>query len=420
MNRVLLLILVLVVAIVFAYHALQAPAAGRRPPPPPAPAPETWTVAKRDLRSSFTASGKVRYRQLLAVNAPVGGRLQTCHVRVGDMVSAGQVLVEVEPTELQRQQERAVLSRDAAQRSLAQLEQQSGPDGQQRRELKLRLADAEDALAGAKREAEAKALLVEQGKEPPIELERAQLALRQKQRAGEALQAQLTGQDAKYAQERQTAAAELRRAELDLQDVQEKLAQVAVKSPAAGEIVAVSGGLPTPEARANLVEIGAGTQLFLLADAAAREVDAMVSERDIRGVHRDQAVTVEARSAGRIRLPGQVLRQDPQGSERGSQLSYRVVVALTGDGSALRPGEGVLCTFAAAERLGVPAVPLRYVRVVGKERFCLLREGAAGRRVPVQTGIDDGEYVEILAGLEAGQTVLSELPAAHDSPAASQ
>ena len=57
-------------------------------------------------------------------------------------------------------------------------------------------------------------------------------------------------------------------------------------------------------------------------------------------------------------------------------------------------------------RQGVVAAPVDAVVNQGDETFVYVVEDDRARRRPVETGILDGSWVEIVSGLEAGETVI--------------
>src|SRR5512135_3373263 len=64
-------------------------------------------VKKQDLVSVVTASGWVRPHTKVEVQSDVMGRITELYVKEGDLVKKGQVLVRIDPTQLEAQVERA-------------------------------------------------------------------------------------------------------------------------------------------------------------------------------------------------------------------------------------------------------------------------------------------------------------------------
>lgn len=79
----------------------------------------TWTVALGTVRSAVTATGTLVPAQQLNVGFKTAGTLTEVDVRVGDHVTAGQVLAKLDPTQLQLALDQANANLQAAQANLA-------------------------------------------------------------------------------------------------------------------------------------------------------------------------------------------------------------------------------------------------------------------------------------------------------------
>jgi HlyD family secretion protein len=78
------------------------------------------TVQKRDLVASVTASGQVRPQTKVDVASDVSGKIMKLSVKEGQMVSAGQFLLQIDPSQPQAAVERAQASVASAKAALAQ------------------------------------------------------------------------------------------------------------------------------------------------------------------------------------------------------------------------------------------------------------------------------------------------------------
>ena len=77
-------------------------------------------VQKRDLISSVTASGQVRPQTKVDVASDVSGKIMKLSVKEGQMVTAGQFLLQIDPSQPQAAVERAQASVASAKAALAQ------------------------------------------------------------------------------------------------------------------------------------------------------------------------------------------------------------------------------------------------------------------------------------------------------------
>lgn len=119
------------------------------------------TVKTMPLELRIVASGEVRYQTLARIGSEITGTVKTRHVREGDLVQKGDLLVELNSEELQSRLEQAKTL-------LQQLQTVSRPQAQ------AMLTEARDNLRQASREARRREALVEQGTIPTEQAEQAQ------------------------------------------------------------------------------------------------------------------------------------------------------------------------------------------------------------------------------------------------------
>ena len=77
-------------------------------------------VARRDLVSTVTASGNIRARLSVDISADVMGRVIELNVEEGDDVRQGEVLLRIDPSQLEAAVSRAQASLSQAQAQVAQ------------------------------------------------------------------------------------------------------------------------------------------------------------------------------------------------------------------------------------------------------------------------------------------------------------
>lgn len=119
------------------------------------------TVELKPLEVRIVASGEVQYQSLARIGSEITGTVKARHVREGDLVNKGDLLIELNPKELQSRL-------DQAKTMLQQLQQVSRP------QAKAALAEAQDNLNQASRDARRREALAEQGTIPVEQVEQAQ------------------------------------------------------------------------------------------------------------------------------------------------------------------------------------------------------------------------------------------------------
>lgn len=119
------------------------------------------TVELLPMELRIVASGEVRYQSLARIGSEITGTVTARHVREGDTVSKGDLLLELNPDELQARL-------DQAQTLLQQLQKVSRPQAQ------AALAEARDNQRQASREARRREALAQKGVISAEQVEQAQ------------------------------------------------------------------------------------------------------------------------------------------------------------------------------------------------------------------------------------------------------
>ena len=176
-------------------------------------------------------------------------------------------------------------------------------------------------------------------------------------------------------------------------------------TPLAGQVVQRS------VTRGDTVEpaSGADRPLFVVADLSVVWADVAVFKHDL-GSLRTGANVVLADEAGAVLADGELSFISPVVDEMSRTASARVIVDNT-DG-ALRPGQFVTArvetgdAFAVTSAVQVPEASVQLIE--GRETVFVPNEGEGGFVArPVTTGRRAGEFIEIVAGLEQGDSYVA-------------
>jgi len=172
--------------------------------------------------------------------------------------------------------------------------------------------------------------------------------------------------------------------------------------------------------------------LFLIAsDLKQMEVDTNTSEGDMGGVKEGNPATFTVDAYPQRIFSGTVtqVRQSPQTVQ--NVVTYDVVIGVDNSDLALMPGMTASTQIIIEQKNNVLRVPdqsLRYTpsgssriaaagqSTTGKQRIWVLRNGEP-LTVPVVTGLDDGNYTEIVQGdlNEGDQVITADTPAGNHS-----
>jgi len=326
--------------------ALLGRAAATRGQEPPATG-ELARVARRTLASTVKATGVVKPRigAEVKVGSRVSGVVERLYVRIGDSVTRGQLLAELDTRELRarRDQARAALASSAA---------------------TLRYAEADLA----RRRALGTARL----------LAPADLDLAERGRAVAAQQADEAAANLDYART--------------------QLGYSRITAPIGGVVASVA----TQEGETVAASFAAPTFVTLV-DLGRLEVWAYVDETDIGRVRVGQAARFTVDTYPEQEFPGRVSAVYPQAEIRDNVVNYVAVVTFDAPkGRILRPEMTTTVRIAIESRENVLAVPRRALHREGGRPYVL---DASGDRHWVTVGSRDEADVEIVEGLREGDPV---------------
>ena len=189
--------------------------------------------------------------------------------------------------------------------------------------------------------------------------------------------------------------ADIKVAQSQIDDIDLKLARTAVKSPVAGIVSART-------AKIGAIATGAASPLFTVIRDGEIELKADVAEDAVLKLAPEQKVTVTlaggaAKLTGTVRLVEPTL--DPQ-----SRLGH-VYIRFTEPDTA-RAGMFASAEIVVAEKKGI-ALPLSAITTADGKTVARKVENGIVTLVPVETGIQDGQLVEIVSGLAAGDEVVA-------------
>jgi membrane fusion protein (multidrug efflux system) len=129
-----------------------------------------------------------------------------------------------------------------------------------------------------------------------------------------------------------------------------------------------------------------------------------VNERDAAGVHPGLTAHVEFDALAGRRFTGKVVRVSPGFDPVARTLDAEVHLTNPGD---LRPGmygRGAIVTEVHKDAL---VVPVAAVQISDQRTFVYLVQGDKVRRVEVKTGVDGGDWLEIVSGLSGGDEIVT-------------
>lgn len=191
--------------------------------------------------------------------------------------------------------------------------------------------------------------------------------------------------------------AALASAEATLEQLRARLGYATIRAP-------ISGVVTERQVEAGDV-VSTNQRLFTIADVSTLVSRVLVSELEVGALRAGQEVemTVDALPGERFR--GRIRRVFPQADS--STRMVPVEVAVTGSASTrLRPGYTARSTFQLDERTNAILVPARAVLGTSGARTVFVVENGKAERRAVRVGPEANGMVEVLEGVQAGDSVI--------------
>ena len=368
-------------------------------------APASETVVRRDFASSVLATGAVQPQigAEVRVGARISGKVERLLANIGDTVAKGQVVAELEKADLE-----AVVAQRQAELNLAEAKL-AAVESLLPREIEKARLDLEENQAtltlaekilGRTRQLHVQAVATDEDLDQAEE--RYAVASSRVASSRKALELAET----RYAEDLRQAKAEVERARSALKNAQVQLSYATITAPIQGVIASVS----TEEGETVAAGMQAPTFVTII-DLQRLQVDAYVDEVDIGKVKVGQRAVFTVDAFPGTEFEGTVSAIYPKAVIQDNVVNYDVVVDIqTPYHGRLRPEMTASVTIFLDRRQDVLAVPSKAVqREQGKTIVYVLEGGQAEPR-EIKVGWRDGPWIEVVSGLEEGETVLVEPP----------
>lgn len=365
---------------------------------------ETVLVERRAFASSVAAIGAVKPQigAEVRVGSRVSGRVHRLRANIGDRVTTGQVIAEIETADLDAlvAQRRAEL--DLATAKLTALDTLA-PHEIARAQSDVARFEATAKLA-ADEAGRQQALLRERvttRAEADAAQERHAVARAQLESAHRALALARAG----TTEQRRQAEAEVARARAALRSAVVDRSFTVITSPIDGVIASVS----TQEGETVAAGLSAPTFVTIV-DLRRLQVNAYVDEVDIGKVSVGQAATFTVDAFPAREFAGRVTAIYPTATIQDNVVKYIAALAIRDDSSGLLRPEMTASVRVRLEPRTVLAVPSRAIgRDAGRPAVYVPVRGGTEAR-PVRVGWRDGRWAEILEGVSENERVLLDPP----------
>ncbi len=148
-----------------------------------------------------------------------------------------------------------------------------------------------------------------------------------------------------------------------------------------------------------------GSPLFSIVDADPLLARIFLPEKEAVHIAPAQTVVISPDSQTDLELRGEVLRIAPIVDRRTGTV--KVTCQIAGEATRLRPGSFVRVKVQTDLHAGVPVIPSRALVPEGGEVYVYKALSDSVVKTSISTGYTDGDFVEVLSGLELGERVVT-------------
>lgn len=353
----------------------------------------TVLVRRGTITATVETTGKVRSARQVELSLPFGGRVKRVAVAVGDEIEAGQLLLEMEAPEAERQVREAELNLEIRQLQLDKARAGASPEEIEIAQANLRKA----ALAKQVAQAAYDEIAAEENAEASPEalaLQQANIDYQIAQRNYERLA------NAPPTDDLSTLEKQLESAQLALERAQAQLEEMRLIAPSATTVVRV-------EASEGEM-VSAYRPVIVMADLTSLQISAEVDEIDVAEVAPGQEVEIRLDAYPGQTLAGTIVSLAPAAWPQQGSTVYEAVVEFDAEGLALRLGMGANLKIITLDKEGVLLVPNRAIQPIGRRKVVKVLDRGSTREVAVVTGLSNESETEIVEGLVEGQRILIE------------
>lgn len=383
--RIGIIVLVIAAIALFVYPHLTASAASTANI-------QTVAVQRGNIVATVSAAGNVSAPEDANVAFQTTGQIAKVNVQVGDPVKKGQVLMQLNTTNLKLALQSAQASEASAQANYDATKAKAATNEDQLVVAKAALDNAQAALQ------QAQAAYDKVASAPNIGMLSQSLNLQQA----------TNNYNSALATYKETAAtinndalkqaqAQLNQAQIAVEQAQQNLDEATIVAPFNGYVAAVNYSV------GDMAGSGAAVEVVNL---STLEVNATVSEIDVVKVQAGQTAQMTLDALPNKTYTATVTQVGPSGTITQGVVNYPVTFRVDNTTGEIKPGMTASLNIDVAQANNVLYVPTRAVRTVGnRETVTVLYKGQE-IAVPIQTGLSNYQNVQVTQGLKQGDLVV--------------
>ncbi|MBR6388747.1 MAG: efflux RND transporter periplasmic adaptor subunit [Opitutales bacterium] len=322
----------------------------------------TAPVKKVDIYEKVTATGFVEPIVSTEIRSEINGKIARIFVQDGDVVKAGDVLVELDKTSLQS--EESMANNEYNLQKLT-LEQEERDFARQEELMKKGFAIAKDY------------------DDAKTKLSKARIQL------------------------------EVKKSEWE--KAKDNLSKTSIIAPQSGTVTDMD--LTVGQVIVGAGSVNSGTLLMKVSSLENLYAEVKINEIEIEKIGNGKAPIITFESMKDISYTGEVLSKSPYAKNENNTRVFPVKVGFKSEGGKVRPGISANVEFPVSRANGVCAVSLSAVSADAQWSYVFARNpDESWRRQRVETGIRDIRYVEIKRGLKEGDIIALSYPKKNFAP----
>ena len=362
----------------------------------PIPPEKIVTIERGDIARSVVARGKIEPLSKVEVKSKANGIIMFLLADVGESVTNGQVLAELDKEDLQAQVRQAKATVDAEEADLHAATAE---------EAKARIEAANPELEFARRDFVRAQELFKQKIASQQQLDDASRAHEVAKNRQQLLDATVQTAGAQVEQARARVAA----AKAAHDRAEETLRYATIRAPFYG--VVLSRPTEVGDAVSSIVNMGsAATLIMTRGDMSSVYIKGEVDEADIGKAECGQRVRTKVESFPNESFEGVVKRVAPMGKELNNVTTFEVRVSILNPQGRLRVNMTANAEIVLEEHKNALLVP-ETALVYDKDKKVSVQRlapetGQGWRKTPVKTGISNGQRTEVLEGLKEGDKLV--------------
>lgn len=362
---------------------------------------ETAEVTKGNIEEYIEEIGTVMLEEETVVYAAAAGRVVEAAKEAGDMVKAGEVLANLDNADITLQ----IKALEAQKLSVsAKFDEARDPAEEHINKLKALVRSAETTYNEVKRVLDNDRTLYEAG---AISLDSYKDSVTKFATAEASL---VSVQSDLSIAEKGLSANISKQYKAQLSEIQANIDQLVRKNKETTVYAPMDGVIMTSEIReGEMVQVGA--ELYEIGGSMGLYIESDILIEDIKGIKEGSTVRIDGGDLGISNLTGTVRKIYPRAVSITSDLGVeqkrvKIEVSMDSQNPELKPGYEMVIKVVTQRKENTLLIPDKAIfEYEGKDNVFVSEDGIAKLKA-IEKGLESGEQVEVISGLQAGEKVI--------------